>query len=221
MKTLHSSGDKNTDISQILKNGGMFTRLFGPTLFKAIDKPYKMYFVGFLFGLGFDTATEIALLSISVIQSAKGVSPWLILALPILFTCGMTLVDTADGITIVQVYGYALISPVKKLAYNLFITTVSSIFAITVGCLAIFGIFQSVYELEGSFWDGILFLNQNFTGIGIILLLTLPIGWGFAAIIYSLIKRVPALSHIDSDGALDEVTTDDEKIEQGPISFSL
>ena len=83
---------------QLLENSGFLTRLFGQRLFALIDRPWKMYYVGFLFGLGFDTATEIAFLGIAALQAVSGTPSWLILFLPLLFTVGMVLIDTADGI---------------------------------------------------------------------------------------------------------------------------
>lgn len=83
---------------KILENSGFLTRLFGQHLFTMIDRPWKMYYVGFLFGLGFDTATEVALLGIAALHAVSGTPSWLILFLPLLFTAGMVLVDTADGI---------------------------------------------------------------------------------------------------------------------------
>jgi high-affinity nickel-transport protein len=83
---------------KILQNSGFLTRLLGQHLFTMIDRPWKMYYVGFLFGLGFDTATEIAFLGIAALQAVSGTPSWLILFLPLLFTVGMVVVDTADGI---------------------------------------------------------------------------------------------------------------------------
>lgn len=136
------------DLDELIQTGGFFTRIFGNCLFKVIDKTWKMYFVGFLFGLGFDTSTEISLLAIAYIQSQNGLSTWLILFLAVMFTCGMTLVDTIDAIIMLNVYGWASVSAEQKLHYNLIITTMSFLFAIIVAILQVFGIFQEVYELE-------------------------------------------------------------------------
>ncbi|KAJ3270968.1 hypothetical protein HDV01_007298 [Terramyces sp. JEL0728] len=185
IKNIRELKEKEVDWEKVLNEGGLFCRIFGLKLFKSIDRPWKMYFVGFLFGLGFDTATEIALLAIATIQSVAGVSPWLTLFLPALFTCGMTLLDTIDGIAMLGVYGWAMISPQKKLFYNLFITTVSFIFALLIAVVQILGIIQSTNNLNGPFWDGVAAIEGDAFGyIGVGFLCTFLIGWGFAAFIY-------------------------------------
>jgi HoxN/HupN/NixA family high-affinity nickel-transporter len=90
-----------------------------------------MYIVGFLFGLGFDTATEIALLGIIAIQSLNNVSAWIIMPLPCLFTCGMSLIDTIDGIVMAYIYGKSFINPIKKIYYNLISTKLFNLVCIT------------------------------------------------------------------------------------------
>ncbi len=89
---------------------------------KAVDKPYKMYFVGFLFGLGFDTASEVAILGMSAGASSKGFPIFIILILPLLFTAGMSLVDTVNGIIMTKAYSWAFINPFRKMYYNFLIT---------------------------------------------------------------------------------------------------
>ena len=92
-----------------------------------------MYPLGLLFGLGFDTATEIGLLGISAAEAAKGLSIWSILVFPALFTAGMSLVDTSDGVLMVAAYGWAFVNPLRKLYYNLTITAASVMVALVVG----------------------------------------------------------------------------------------
>lgn len=187
MKNLKNRGaDENFDWNAILENSGFFSRVFGKRLFRVIDRPYKMYFVGFLFGLGFDTASEVALLGIAAIQAANGANVWLILFLPILFTCGMTLIDTIDGILMLGAYGWASITPSKKLYYNLAITLVSCFFAIFIALLSLFGIIQSVCDLSGGFWDFISSATDstNFGAIGIALLASFLAGWMLSRLFY-------------------------------------
>ncbi len=92
-----------------------------------------MYPVGFLFGLGFDTATEIGVLGISATQAAQGMSMWSILVFPALFTAGMSLMDTTDSVLMTQAYGWAFINPIRKLWYNLTITAASILVALFIG----------------------------------------------------------------------------------------
>jgi nickel/cobalt transporter (NiCoT) family protein len=98
-----------------------------------------MYPLGFLFGLGFDTATESGLLGISAAEASKGLSMWSILVFPVLFTAGMSLVDTSDGFLMVGAYGWAFVNPLRNLYYNLTITGVSVIVAVVVGAVEALG----------------------------------------------------------------------------------
>ena len=126
----------------------------GKHIFSVIDKPYKMYFVGFLFGLGFDTATEITIIAIAAMQGEQGVAPGEILFLPLLFTCGMALLDFVDGLLMLGIYGWALISPLQKLYYNLIITAVSSLFALFIAFVQVRSSSGSGSG-SGSVWVGI------------------------------------------------------------------
>ena len=116
---------------QYLSEG--FEGLIESVLFRVGVRPWHMYPIGVLFGLGFDTATEIALLGISAAAAAKGLSVVAMAVFPVLFTAGMTLVDTTDGILMVGAYGWAFMKPIRKLYYNLTITFVSVIVALLVG----------------------------------------------------------------------------------------
>ena len=160
LKSRTRDRSEELDWDQLHDSGGFFSRVFGKRLFRVIDRPYKMYFVGFLFGLGFDTATEIALLAIAALQSAGGASAWLVLCLPFLFTCGMTLVDTLDGMLMLGVYGWADVSPMRKLYYNLVITAVSCLFAIFVANIEALGVVQSVPAAGGR---PVLYITDNNT----------------------------------------------------------
>ena len=111
---------------------GLYTRLFQP-IFHMVSHPRHMLFVGFLFGLGFDTATEIGVLGISAAAASRGVSVWSILMLPALFTVGMSLVDTLDSTLMTRIYGWAFVEPVRKLNYNLAVTFLSVVTALVVG----------------------------------------------------------------------------------------
>ncbi|KAH9153669.1 hypothetical protein AeRB84_004123 [Aphanomyces euteiches] len=134
--------------------GGAITG-FCPSLLGVVDWPWKMYPLGFLFGLGFDTASEVALLAISAIASHSGVPSWLVLVLPGLFTCGMSLVDTLDGIFMLWAYGWAYIHPAKKLFYNMFLTGLSSFVALFIGIVEALGIVVSQTNWSGWLADGI------------------------------------------------------------------
>ncbi|CAK4072658.1 unnamed protein product [Aphanomyces euteiches] len=145
--------------------GGAITG-FCPSLLGVVDWPWKMYPLGFLFGLGFDTASEVALLAISAIASHSGVPSWLVLVLPGLFTCGMSLVDTLDGIFMLWAYGWAYIHPAKKLFYNMFLTGLSSFVALFIGIVEALGIVVSQTNWSGWLADGIQSINDNFEVLG-------------------------------------------------------
>ncbi|MBV8652334.1 MAG: HoxN/HupN/NixA family nickel/cobalt transporter, partial [Alphaproteobacteria bacterium] len=106
------------DLNAFLAQRGLLGRLFRP-LFRLIARSWHMYPLGFLFGLGFDTATEIGLLGIAGAEAARGLSAWSILIFPALFTAGMSLIDTSDSILMLGAYGWAFVKPIRKLYYNL------------------------------------------------------------------------------------------------------
>ena len=109
------------DLDLLLGNRGLLARLFRP-MFRMITRSWHMYPLGLLFGLGFDTATEIGVLGISAAEASKGLSLWSILVFPALFAAGMSLVDTTDNILMLGAYGWAFVKPIRKLYYNMTIT---------------------------------------------------------------------------------------------------
>lgn len=143
-----------------------------------------MYPLGFLFGLGFDTATEIGLLGISAAQAAQGLSIWSILVFPALFTAGMSLVDTTDSILMLGAYGWAFVKPIRKLYYNLTITFVSVVVALLVGGIEALGLAVDQLGLKGTFWDGIGALNDNFGAIGYLIIAVFAASWIVSAVVY-------------------------------------
>src|SRR5262249_28986976 len=144
---------------------GFFARIFRP-MFRLVSRSWHMYAIGFLFGLGFDTATEIGLLGISAMQAAQGMSFWNILVFPALFTAGMSLVDTTDSIAMVGAYGWAFLHPIRKLWYNLTITATSVVVAVFIGGIEALGLVGDRLGLEGGFWSIVGGLNDNLTNFG-------------------------------------------------------
>ena len=108
-----------------------------------------MYFVGFLFGLGFDTATEVGLLGISATEASKGLPIWSIMVFPALFTAGMALIDSTDSILMLGAYGWAFVKPIRKLYYNMTITFVSVIVAVFIGGIEALGLIGDQFKLQG------------------------------------------------------------------------
>ena len=139
------------ELERQLNARGMMNRFFGP-LARRIDSPWKMYPLGFLFGLGFDTATEIALLVLAGGSVAAGLPFWAILSLPILFAAGMSLLDTADGSFMNFAYGWAFSNPVRKVYYNITITALSVAVAFVIGTIELLSVLQSEFGLSGGFW---------------------------------------------------------------------
>jgi high-affinity nickel-transport protein len=126
-----------------LDRRGFLGRCFGPLL-RLVSRSRDMYGIGLLFGLGFDTATEVALLGIAAIQAGKGMPVWAILIFPALFAAGMSLLDTTDGILMTRVYGWALVEPERKLYYNFAVTSASVVAAVLVGGIELVGLLGSV-----------------------------------------------------------------------------
>jgi len=135
-------------------------------MFRMITRSWHMYPLGVLFGLGFDTATEIGVLGISAAEASKGLSLWSILIFPALFAAGMALIDTTDNILMLGAYGWAFVKPIRKLYYNLTITSVSVVVAFVVGGIEALGLLVGRFHLKGTFWNAVSRLNENFGTLG-------------------------------------------------------
>jgi len=137
-----------------LDKRGFINRICGP-LIRSIRHSWQMYPLGFLFGLGFDTATEVALLGLSIMAGNQGFPSFLIILLPLMFVSGMSLLDTLDGILMIWCYGWAFVHPIRKIYYNMTVTLVSVLVAFIVGSIEVLSILQESLNLQGPFWDGI------------------------------------------------------------------
>ncbi len=164
------------DFDMLLASRGFLARLFRP-MFTMIRRSWHMYPLGILFGLGFDTATEIGLLAISAAEASKGLPLWSILAFPALFAAGMSLIDSTDNILMLGAYGWAFIKPVRKLYYNLTITFVSIVVALVVGGIEALGLLAGEFHLSGAFWDVMLRLNGNFGTLGYLIVGIFALSW--------------------------------------------
>jgi len=173
------------DLNILLAQRGVIGRMLR-SIFDVISKSWHMYPLGILFGLGFDTATEIALLGISASQSADGMSMWSILVFPALFTAGMSLVDATDSVLMVRAYGWAFVKPIRKLYYNMIITLVSVIVALVIGGVEALGLIGRKLDLSGSFWDGIEALNENFGALGYLIIAIFILSWMISVIVYRI-----------------------------------
>jgi high-affinity nickel-transport protein len=167
----------------MLLSGGLLGRIFRP-LFRTLSSPWHMYPIGLLFSLGFDTASEVALLGISAAAADKGLSVESMAVFPALFAAGMTLVDTTDGILMVGAYGWAFIKPIRKLYYNLTITFVSVVVALLIGGIEAVGLLKDQLNLSGGVWDFVGNLNNNFGTLGFVIIAIFVLSWVGSVIIY-------------------------------------
>jgi high-affinity nickel-transport protein len=184
-----------------LDNRGLMNRLFG-RLTKAVAKPGHMYPVGLLFGLGFDTASEVALLVIAGGAGAAGLPWYEILCLPVLFAAGMSLMDTIDGSFMNFAYGWALSKPVRKVFYNVTITGLSVAVALVIGTIEIGGLVSSKLDLSGPFWSWFENVDINFLGFLIVAMFVAT--WVIAILIWRFARIEERWSaHVEETGSSD------------------
>ncbi len=175
------------DFDILLNKRGFLSRIFRP-LFKLVTKSWHMFAIGFLFGLGFDTATEVALFGISSAQAANGMSLATIMVFPLLFTAGMTLIDTTDGVLMLGAYGWAFTRPIRKLYYNMTITAVSVVVAVLIGGLETLNLIGDQLGLTdgGGFWGAIGAINDNFGVLGYVIIGIFVLSWVGSMVFYNL-----------------------------------
>lgn len=174
------------DLDALFAGQGVLARIFRP-LFRIVSSSWKMFPIGFLFGLGFDTATEIGLLGISAAQAAQGMSFWTIMVFPALFTAGMALMDTTDSILMTRAYGWAFVNPLRKLWYNLTITAASVVVAIFIGGIEALGLIGDKLGLKEGFWGVVGDLNDNLTNFGIVIVGIFIGSWIISTILYRVL----------------------------------
>ncbi|HEY4164133.1 MAG TPA: HoxN/HupN/NixA family nickel/cobalt transporter [Dongiaceae bacterium] len=171
------------DLDALLSGRGFFARIFRP-MFRVVTRSWQMYPIGFLFGLGFDTATEIGLLGISATQAAQGMSFWSILVFPALFTAGMSLLDTTDSVLMTGAYGWAFVKPMRKLWYNLTITAASVVVAIFIGGMEALGLISDKLGLDGGFWSFVGAMNDNLANFGYAVVGIFIASWIISTVVY-------------------------------------
>ena len=169
------------ELEEQLNKRGLMNRFFGK-LARKIDAPWKMYPIGLLFGLGFDTATEVALLVLSGTAVASGLPFYGILSLPILFAAGMSLLDTADGCFMNFAYGWAFARPIRKVYYNITITALSVAVAFLIGTVELIGLLTEELNLNGhvaSFFE-----NFNINSAGFVIVGLFVVTWAVALAVW-------------------------------------
>lgn len=171
------------DLDLLLSGRGLLSRLFRP-MFRLVTRSWHMAPLGFLFGLGFDTATEVALLGLSASQAASGLALGTILVLPALFAVGMALIDTIDGVVMLGAYEWAFVKPIRKLYYNITITLVSALVAIVIGGIEAAALIGQKLGLTGAPWRLAADLAGNFNGLGFGIIALFALCWLASAAIY-------------------------------------
>ncbi|MFI5261244.1 MAG: HoxN/HupN/NixA family nickel/cobalt transporter [Candidatus Limnocylindrales bacterium] len=178
-----SAGGAYSDqsLDQFLQNRGLLARIFRPML-RLVRKSWHMYLVGVLFGLGFDTASEIGLLGLAATAGGQHVPIVAILVLPALFAAGMMTMDTTDSVFMLGAYGWAFLRPIRKLYYNMTITFISVVVAFFVGGIEVLSIIGSELGLEGGIWDFV--DNVDFGVLGVMIVAIFVVSWIGSTVIY-------------------------------------
>jgi len=167
-KALKQRKLKQDELDDLLEKRGFMNRFFR-RLFRIVSEPWQIYPIGVLFGLGFDTASEVALIAISVgIGVSTSIPLYYILVLPLMFTCGMVTIDTADGVAMRVAYGWAFLNPIRKIYFNLTVTVISVLVAWAIGTIELLQVLSSELNLNGLFWNWLNTLNFEMIGFGII-----------------------------------------------------
>jgi high-affinity nickel-transport protein len=178
----HGGQIRDEDIDALLQQRGWLARLLRP-LFRFVDKSWHLFPIGLLFALGFETASEVSLFGVSA-EASRLVPNWALLIFPALFAAGMTLVDTLDGILMLGAYGWAYRNPVRKLFYNVTITSISVLVALVIGGIETLGLLVEHFGFEGAFWTWVSDLNNNFGTLGYGIVGLFVASWITSIVIY-------------------------------------
>ncbi len=182
---MRSGGYDEAELERELGSRGLMNRIYGRAV-RGVGSPWQMYPVGLLFGLGFDTASEVALLFLAAGAAGAGLPVYAILCLPILFAAGMSLLDTIDGSFMNFAYGWAFSKPVRKVYYNLTITGLSVAIALLVGTVELLGLLAPRLGLHGGFWGWVAGIDINTLGYAIAALFVLT--WVLALAVWRLAR---------------------------------
>ena len=175
-------------LDELLAKRGLMNRLFRGRYDKMINHSWQMYPLGLLFGLGFDTATQVGLLAIAGTTAiAGGLPPMAIIALPVLFAAGMTTMDTIDGIFMSKAYGWAFVTPVRKIYYNMTMTGLSVFVALVIGTVQLLTLLAEQFELTGGLWDALAVIDLNLAGQ--LVVGTFFVVW-IGAVVYYKVARI-------------------------------
>ena len=188
MRALSRGHDLDEEaLHHALEQRGFLARLFRPLL-RMVRRSWQMYLVGFLFGLGFDTATEVGLLGLSARSGGSGIPFWAIMLLPLLFTAGMCLIDTLNSVLMLGAYGWAFIKPARKLYYNLSITLISVLVAFAIATQEMLGLTGIDLSPKGQIWR---YLDER---LGFVIVAVFLIGWAISALLFKIRVAEPEKS---------------------------
>lgn len=183
-KTVRNGGKyEENDLNLLMSKRGLFARIFRP-IFRFVTESWHLFPIGFLFGFGFDTVTEVSLLGIAAAGASHGMSVMTVLVFPVLFAAGMSLMDTIDGILMVGAYGWAYKRPIRKLYYNITVTSVSVIVAVFIGGIETAGLISHEFGLTGGFWALFNNLGDHSGEMGIGVIGIFVISWILSVSIY-------------------------------------
>ncbi len=171
------------ELDLLLSGRGFLARIFRP-FFRMVSRSWQMFPMGCLFGLGFDTATEISLFTVAASQASGGMTFATVMIFPTLFTAGMTLVDTTDSVLMVGAYGWAFLNPIRKIWYNLTITAISVVVALLIGGVEALSLVAGNLGLEGGFWDAIGALSGGLANFGYLVVGIFLVSWAISYLLY-------------------------------------
>jgi nickel/cobalt transporter (NiCoT) family protein len=171
------------ELNLLLSGRGLLARIFRP-LFRMVSRSWQMFPIGFLFGLGFDTATEISLFTVAASQASGGMSFTTIMLFPALFAAGMTLLDTTDSVLMVGAYGWAFLNPIRKIWYNLTITAISVVVALLIGGVEALSLIANKLGLDGAFWSLVGNFNEGIANFGYLVVSIFLASWAVSYLIY-------------------------------------
>jgi high-affinity nickel-transport protein len=181
-ETAKKGTHSHAHLEQLLQKRGLLNRLFGGRLQKLMNHSWQMYPLGLLFGLGFDTASEVGLLAMTAGASAGDLPVPAVLCLPVLFAAGMTVMDTTDGVLMAKAYNWAFINPLRKIFYNITTTGLSVAVALVVGTIELLQVLIGTLDLRGSFFDAVAALN--FGVLGYLIVGMFLLAWGLSVMIW-------------------------------------
>ena len=169
-------------LEELLSRRGLLNRLFGGRLERIVNHSWQMYPLGLLFGLGFDTASEVGLLAMTAGASAGDLPVAAVLSLPILFAAGMTAMDTTDGVLMTKAYDWAFVNPLRKIFYNITITSLSIVVALVIGAIELLQVAIRVLDLDGPFFARVAALD--FGVLGYVIVGLFLAAWGISALVW-------------------------------------